>query len=72
MDKINDFFGKRKNHESFMQSVHILIILLYIGLRKQLQATLCRFSYLRCNNVMVKKSFLRIFVKCSLYKVLPD
>ena len=32
MDRIIDFFGKRKNRQSFMQSVHVLIILLYIGL----------------------------------------
>ena len=45
MDKIIDFidFSGIKNQESFMQSVHVLIILLYIGLRKLLQATLFRF-----------------------------
>ena len=54
MDRI--IFGKRKNYESFIRSVHVLIVLLYIGLRKigaiallcsnTLQATLYRFSYL--------------------------
>ena len=45
MDKIIDFidFSGIRNQESFMQSVHVLIILLYIGLRKLLQATLFRF-----------------------------
>ena len=37
MDRIIDIFGKRKNHESFMRSVHVLIILLYIGLRRLVQ-----------------------------------
>ena len=48
MDKIIDFidFSGIRNQESFMQSVHVLIILPYIGLRKLLQATLCRFHIL--------------------------
>ena len=33
MDSINYIFEKRKNHEFFMQSVYVLIILLNIGLR---------------------------------------
>ena len=37
MDRINDIFGKQKNHESFMRSVHVSIILLYIGLRRLVQ-----------------------------------
>ena len=37
MDRIIDIFGKQKNHESFMQSVHVSIILLYIGLRRLVQ-----------------------------------
>ena len=32
MDRVIDIFGKRKNGECFMRSVHVLIIL-YIGLR---------------------------------------
>ena len=32
MDRIVDIFGKRKNRECFMRSVHVLIILLYSGL----------------------------------------
>ena len=32
MDRIIDIFEKRKNCESFMQSVHVLIIFLYNGL----------------------------------------
>ena len=48
MDKIIDFidFSGIRNQESFMQSVHVLIILPYIGLRKLPQATLCRFHIL--------------------------
>ena len=34
MDRIIDFFVKRKNRESFMRCVHALIILLYICLRR--------------------------------------
>ena len=34
MDRIIDIFEKIKNCESFMRSVHVLIILLYIGLRR--------------------------------------
>ena len=34
MDTIIDIFGKRRNCESFMRSVHVLINLLYIVLRK--------------------------------------
>ena len=37
MDRIIDIFVKRKNRESFMRFVHVLIILLYIGLRKLVQ-----------------------------------
>ena len=37
MDRIIDIFVKRENRESFMRFVHILIILLYIGLRKLVQ-----------------------------------
>ena len=37
MDRIIDVFEKRKNRESFMQSVHVLIILLYIRLRRLIQ-----------------------------------
>ena len=37
MDRIIDVIGKRKNYESFMRSVHVLIILLYDGLRKVVQ-----------------------------------
>ena len=37
MDRIIDFFGKRKNHRSFKQSVHVLIILLHIGLGRLVQ-----------------------------------
>ena len=37
MDRIIDFFGKRKNRQSFKQSVHVLIILLYIGLSRLVQ-----------------------------------
>ena len=37
MDRITDVFGKRKNRESFMRSVHVLITLLYIGLRRLVQ-----------------------------------
>ena len=33
MDRIIDIFGKIKNRESFMRSVHVSIILSYIGLR---------------------------------------
>ena len=32
IDRITDIFGKRNNRESFMRSVPVLIILLYIGL----------------------------------------
>ena len=37
MDRIIDIFGKIKNRESFMRSVHVSIILSYIGLRKLFQ-----------------------------------
>ena len=37
MDRIIHIFGKQKNHESFMRSVHVSIILLYIGLRRLVQ-----------------------------------
>ena len=37
MDRIIDIFEKRKNRGSFMRSVHVLIILLYIGLRRLVQ-----------------------------------
>ena len=37
IDRIIDIFVKRKNWESFMQSVHALIILLYIGWRRLIQ-----------------------------------
>ena len=37
MDRIIDIFGKRKNRESFMRSVHVLIILLYTGLKRLIQ-----------------------------------
>ena len=37
MDRIIDIFGKRKNRESFMRFVHVLVILLYIGLRRSVQ-----------------------------------
>ena len=34
MDKIVDIFEKRKHCESFMRPAHVLIALLYIGLRR--------------------------------------
>ena len=37
MDRIIDISGKRKNRESFMRSVHVLIILLYLRLRRLVQ-----------------------------------
>ena len=37
MDRIINIFVKRKNRESFMRSVHALISLLYIGLRRLVQ-----------------------------------
>ena len=37
MDRITDIYVKRKNRESFMRSVHALIILSYIGLRRLVQ-----------------------------------
>ena len=37
MDRIIHIFVKRKICESFMRSVHVLIILLYIGLRRLVQ-----------------------------------
>ena len=37
MDRIIDIFGKIRNRESFMRSVLVSIILLYIGLGKLFQ-----------------------------------
>ena len=37
MDRIIDILWKGKNRESFVWSVHVLIILLYIGLRRLVQ-----------------------------------
>ena len=37
MDRIIEIFGKRKNRQSYMRSVHVLIISLYIGLRRLIQ-----------------------------------
>ena len=34
MDITIDVFGKRENCESFMGFVHVLITLLYVGLRR--------------------------------------
>ena len=35
VERIIDIFGKRKNRESFMRAVHVLIILLYIRLTRR-------------------------------------
>ena len=69
MDRNIVIFYKRKNRESFMRSVNALIILSYIGLRKLVQKPCVLIIYqqyivgfhifLRCNRVMVKKSFLK-------------
>ena len=37
MDRIIYIFGKRKNRETFMRSVHVLIIVLHIALRRLVQ-----------------------------------
>ena len=37
MDKIIDFSEKREKCKLFMRSVHVLIILLHIGLRRLVQ-----------------------------------
>ena len=77
------YFWKRKICESFMRSVHVLNILLYIVLRKlvnSLNYVLIRYkqhcvgfiSYLDVIGLWSKNLILRIFVWCSLYKVLPD
>ena len=66
MDRIIDIFVIRKNRESFMRSVHVLIILLYIGLKSLncvfiLYKRDCLGFYvlLRCDRMMIKKYYFK-------------
>ena len=67
MDRIINAFGKRKTRESFLRSVHVLIILLHIafnGLNCVLirckQHSVSFHILLRRNRVMAKKSLLDV------------
>ena len=61
-----------------MRSVHVLIILLHIGLKRLIQSTSLNnivsvfIPYLDVIGLYSKNLILRIIVRCSLYKVLPD
>ena len=66
MDRIIDIFVKKKNRESFMRSVNVLIILLYMGLKSlncvfilYKQDCLGFYVLLRCDKMMIKKYYFK-------------
>ena len=75
MDRIIDVFGKRKNCESFIGSVHVPIILLYSGLRRLLQRSfepILHLSYLDVKGDGQKIFFKNLCDMLFIYKVLSD